>query len=282
MSWPFDVLGVYFAASCPISALFLAKVSPMNNKIGFIFAAALIAISSFVGEANAQARVRTNSSDAVEFRALFNARENVNVSQVTRAEAENGLDFTIDRTQLGSVLVKYDNSPEVWALQSTSGPRGDEFLRNDIGQVVLRITSLGGVTLFVNGDSVGQAASFAGRGDVIAPMNNRYNGTAQAAVEHWVRQFDTRILPNLRIETIGGVPPALLNETLEITYDAVDDIPDVVFTRNGRRFRLIRISRAPQAFAMMQAQVLEIGVTPGIGYAGRPSSAAIRKAVVGN
>lgn len=227
----------------------------------------------------AQARGNGNGQDAAEFRTLFSAREAPTAPQISRVQVENGGSFIIDRTQSGAILVQFDGSSEVWALQSTSGPRGDEFLRNDIGQVMLRITALGGITLYPSDESTGRAASVSGRGEAIASLYNKYNGSLQAAVERSVSRFNPRVLPNLRIESVGGVPAALAFETLERAHDAVEDIAPSSFPQN-RRFRIIRVSRAPQAFAILQNQVLELGVTPGIGYAGRPSSAAIKAAIL--
>lgn len=226
----------------------------------------------------AQSR-NNNGQDAAEFRTLFSAREVETAPQISRVQVENGGGFTIDRTQSGAVLVQFDGSSEVWALQSSSGPRGDEFLRNDVGQVMLRITALGGITLYSTDESTGRAASVSGRGEAIISLYNKYNGSLQAAVERSVARFNPRLLPNLRIESVGGVPAALAYETLERAHDAVEDIPPSNFPQN-RRFRIIRVSRAPQAFVILQNQILEIGVTPGIGYAGRPSSSAIKAAIL--
>jgi len=238
-----------------------------------------LAIVSFGTGALAQTRSSNPSRDAAEFRTLFSAREVEAPPQISKVQVENGGSFTIDRSQPGAILLQFDGSQEVWALQSSSGPRGDEFLRNDIGQVMLRITALGGITLYSSEDSTGRAASVSGRGDILPSLYSKYSGSLQAVVERSVARFNPRILPNLRIESVGGVPAALAYEALERVHDAVEQIPQNSFPTN-RKFRIIRVSRAPQAFAILQNQVLEIGVTPGIGYAGRPSSAAIKAAIL--
>src|SRR5690606_21214124 len=65
------------------------------------------------------------------------------------------------RTQ-ATPLLKFEDSPEVWALEPSPAPRGDIIYKNDLGEPVLRATRLGGFTLFTADRPKGEAVSVAG------------------------------------------------------------------------------------------------------------------------
>src|SRR5688500_18964728 len=66
---------------------------------------------------------------------------------VARDVSQEGDAFVLDRSQ-PRPLLKFDDSPEVWALRPHPAPRGDVIYKNDLGEPVLRATRLGGLTLF--------------------------------------------------------------------------------------------------------------------------------------
>jgi hypothetical protein len=90
---------------------------------------------------------------------------------VARYISEEGDVFIFDRTQ-SKPLLKFENSPEIWALQPQPAPRGDIIYKNDLGEPMLRATRLGGVTVFTDGRPGGSAAALAGGGAPLklAPM----------------------------------------------------------------------------------------------------------------
>lgn len=234
----------------------------------------------FPQTAISQNREKAADEEALAFRTLFPASATVANPLVSRMSIEGGSAIVLDRSEQGLVLLQHENKSEVWALSSSFGPRGDEFLRNDLGHVVLRITALGGATFYSESDPNGKPASLSGRGETIAPLSARQSLPLQTVVERAVYQFNGHVLPNLRIEAGQGLPPILVQDALARVHDAVASIPPASFTNSGRRFRILRITRAPRAFVNLHNFVLEIGITPGIGYAGRPSSAAIRDVLI--
>lgn len=80
-----------------------------------------------------------------------------------RYQPDQGRGFVLDRTT-SQVLLRFDDSAEIWILHSQPGPRGDTIYRNDVGQPVLRATKLGGLTLFTDSSPQGSAAAFGGDG----------------------------------------------------------------------------------------------------------------------
>lgn len=190
--------------------------------------------------------------------------------------------FTLDRVKRRQVLLKFDSNDEVWVLNSISGPRGDEFLRNDVGQVVLRITSLGGITLFASSDSGGVAAEVSGNAKRIFPQKQVFSGSLQDAVNRSTARFIGHDISKIRIEATGGLPSYLVYDALERAADGLHNVPAKYLRSKKYRIHKVRVNRAPNPFVVSQDGVIEIGLTPGIGYAGRPSSVAVTLAVMGS
>ncbi len=189
--------------------------------------------------------------------------------------------FVLDRSQPRFILLRFEGDPEVWALTSSWGPRGDEFLRNDIGEVIVRITSLGGVTLYGPLGANGAPASRLGKAKAL-PAPTRSEGTLQLTVERaigWFSRFGQR---SIRVEAAGGLPPSLVYEALQRAVGGMSRAPRGFFGQFQRRITLIKVLRTTgRPSASWENGVLMIYVVPGNGYAGRPSSAAILAALVG-
>ncbi len=75
--------------------------------------------------------------------------------------SDDGGTFILDRSQKRPLL-KFSDSPEVWALSPSRGPRGDVIYANDLGEPLLRATKLGGMTVFTDSHPEGSAASLMG------------------------------------------------------------------------------------------------------------------------
>ena len=82
---------------------------------------------------------------------------------VARYVSEDGDGFVLDRSQ-PRVYMKFDDSPEIWALRPHPAPRGDVIYKNDLGEPMLRATRLGGLTLFTADRPGGSPAALTGAG----------------------------------------------------------------------------------------------------------------------
>jgi hypothetical protein len=80
---------------------------------------------------------------------------------VARYVSGEGSRFVLDRSG-NVVLMKFEDSQEVFALSPSQAPRGDVIYRNDLGEPVLRATRLGGLTLFYRARSGGTPAALDG------------------------------------------------------------------------------------------------------------------------
>jgi len=204
----------------------------------------------------------------------FEARE-FGAPPVARYISQDGDGFVVDRTQ-GRLLLKFDNSPEVWALQAQPAPRGDVIYKNDLGEPVLRATRLGGVTLFTEDRPGGSAAALAGGGTPLRLLplgpQDLLERLAQASAKasrasHRLISFNADATP---------ASSALIADAATVASEAV-----VRMTRrpDGRallaRVKQVRLSEGRKPGVQLTKGALQITVAPAQGLAGRPSSERI-------
>jgi hypothetical protein len=186
------------------------------------------------------------------------------------------LDLTQDRP-----LLKFENSPEVWALQPRPAPRGDTVYKNDVGEVMLRATRLGGFTVFTSHRPDGEAVAVEGPAGAplhLAPLGPQalIDRLAQAslrasrAARHLIL-FDAEASPG---------SSAVIADAAAVAGVAVAKIAE----RPAGRSRLATLHRiffmeGKRAAAQVEKDTLKITVEPAMGLAGRPSSDRIAVAM---
>ena len=204
----------------------------------------------------------------------FEARP-FNTPTVAHYVSEDGDSFVLDRSQ-GRALLKFDNSPEVWALQPHPAPRGDVIYKNDLGEPVLRATRLGGVTLFTEQRPGGSAAALEGGG---SPLRLQPLGPqallerlaqASARASHAARRlipFDADANPS---------SSALIADAAVVASEAVVRMTHRSDSRALlTRFKQVRLAEGRRPGVELIRGSLTITVTPTLGLAGRPSSERI-------
>ena len=200
---------------------------------------------------------------------------------VARYLAGQGASFIFDRSVVApEALLKFDDSPEVWVLQPSPAPRGDTIWRNDVGDPVLRVTRLGGVTLFTQREPEGMPAALIGDAEdlqtpPVIPISVMLQRSTQASYR------TSRVaLHAVTFDLINVTPTTspLFLDAITITSDAL--------VRLGRRkearlflTKLEKVQFLPGAKPDVgfNGAVLTITVAPSKGYAGRPSSDRITK-----
>jgi hypothetical protein len=191
-----------------------------------------------------------------------------------------GGQFTLDRS--GRVtLLKFDDSPEVWALSPTRGPRGDIIYFNDLGEPFLRATRLGGWTVFTPRRPEGSAVALIGptgplRLSPLGPValyQRLYQASVRAtrAAQHLVG-FDA---PDADPGSDG-----LIADAAGLAVEAMVALS----ARPGGKARLARIAKVAlnpgsHPDVGLRAGVVTITVVPALGMAGRPSSERILRAM---
>ena len=199
---------------------------------------------------------------------------------VARYVSEDGDSFTLDLTQ-DHALLKFENSPEVWALQPHAAPRGDVIYKNDLGEPVLRATRLGGVTVFTDHRRNGEAAAVAGSASPLhllqlgpqALLDRLGQASLRAShAAHHVIEFDA--------EDVTPASSAVIADAALVASVAVARLSE----RPQGRIRLaslkqVFLEEGKRVAAAVQRGALKITVVPALGLAGRPSSGRIAAAI---
>jgi hypothetical protein len=199
---------------------------------------------------------------------------------VARYVADDGDSFVFDRTAGGEGLLKFEDSAEVWVLAPQSAPRGDIIYKNDLGEPMLRATRLGGLTLFTPEQPGGAAAALAGGslplrlapvgpGDVLRRIDN-LGQRAKRATQHTIEM-------EFHVDQSSG---PLVADVAMVLADTIEHIAQRL---DGRKllakFNKISIESAKKPSVKVERKVLEVRVAPSQGFAGRPSSEKIARAI---
>lgn len=196
-----------------------------------------------------------------------------------RYVSQEGETFVFDRSQ-PRALLKFDDSPEVWALKPQMAPRGDVIYLNDLGETVLRATRLGGLTLFTDDRPGGTAAALAGGGPPIRLPSmgpqQLLERLAQASAR--ASRAARRLIPFDADASPGSF--ALMADAATVTAEAVVRLAG----RDGGKAMLgkvskVRLVEGHRPGAELQQGVMQITIAPADGLAGRPSSERIMSVV---
>ncbi|HEY1448677.1 MAG TPA: DUF4908 domain-containing protein [Caulobacteraceae bacterium] len=199
---------------------------------------------------------------------------------VARFVIDEGGAFVLDRSHRPPTL-KFDDSPEIWILTQSRGPRGDILFKDDIGDTLLRATKMGGMTVFTSRRPEGSAAALIG---ATTPLHLSYMGPAalyQRMIQASIRS--TRLTHHL----VGFQAPdadvksaALIGDSASL---AVEAMIRVASQPGGgaavNRINKVVVAKAASPTAWLQHGVLVVYVTPAQGLSGHPSSAKIAQAI---
>ncbi len=191
---------------------------------------------------------------------------------IARYVSETGEGFILDRSSQRT-LMRFENSPEIWVLQPTIGPRGDVIYKNDIGQVLLRATRVGGLTLFTGKRPAGAAASLAG---TAGPIRLKAIGPGELLRILLGASVRASRLARHRISFESEATPdssSLIADAAVLSIVAIERLTQRAdgATHTAKIQRVVIVEgRRPDV--ILRAGTLLIAVTPGLGMAGRPSS----------
>ncbi|MGI8840508.1 MAG: DUF4908 domain-containing protein [Caulobacteraceae bacterium] len=196
--------------------------------------------------------------------------------------SDEGGQFVLDRSGR-QPLLKFDDSPEVWALSAARGPRGDIIYFNDLGEPFLRATKLSGMTVFTARRPEGSAVALVGATGPLrlAPLGPvaLYQRLYQASV-HATRA--AQHLVGFDAPDADAGSDGLIADAAALAVDAMVALA----ARPGGRARLAHIGKValtpgPAPAVKLRAGVMTIVVVPPLGLAGRPSSERILRALGG-
>ena len=202
---------------------------------------------------------------------------------VARFVPDDGDPFVLDRSAGRQVFMKFETSPEIWALAPTPGPRGDVIYKNDMGESVLRATRLGGLTLFTEDRPGGVAVAFVGQGPLLRPPqvispNALLQSFAQAS-ERAARA--ARHPVSFEAEGVPMAVASIFADAATVTAEAFVDIAE----RGGRarqalvRFVKVRFELGHGPDVAAKGDTVKVTIAAERGLAGRPSSHRIAAAI---
>jgi Domain of unknown function (DUF4908) len=232
------------------------------------FAAALALTAPGVAKAQQQQQPR----DQQPVQGLYQTS-----SGATRyATPDGAVRFIFDRSGGRAALVRFEGDPEVHVLFPVMAAGGGEIYRTEDGDVMLRVTPQGSITVYTRTLQTGSPASEEARVDPLTPeaiafaqMQARFR-QLQASSRRSVGQTITFVVPARMSAEAAGV----VVDAAERAAEGLAAAPMTIVTR-------ITITIGPTPRAAVRGDQLYIQVAPQLGYAGRPSSNTIRNIVTG-
>jgi hypothetical protein len=191
---------------------------------------------------------------------------------------DTGIGFVLDRSSELAKL-KFDTSEEILALRWQLAAGGDRLLRRDDDFVLLRLSGLGGITLFTHGNTRGIPVAFDRPAQPLAQM---------APSIGQVQQIAGQIMQRLRAEVgrdivfeadwgraaIDAGARAILFDAVRNAGTALSNIATTPSGRValGRALQRVRFMQARAGGAYLNGPMLVVAFSTEQGLAGRPSS----------
>lgn len=201
---------------------------------------------------------------------------------VGRFSTTGGPSFTLDQTGVRPLL-RFEDSTEIWTLRPSAGVRGDIYYRNDVGEVVLRATRIGGLTLYTADNPGGVPCALEGGSQPL-----RLSNLSPTAILRHVSRESVRAS-----RAVGGLmeisAPDFDESAVEIIGDtatvSVDAIVRLSQTDSGRErlagLRQLQILVGASPGVRRNGAALIVTINPRHGPSGRPSSARVMRALQG-
>ena len=195
---------------------------------------------------------------------------------VARYMSDEGQTFILDRST-PTPLLKFEDSQEVIVLNPTPAARGDTIYRDDMGAPVLRITKLGGLTLFLPGRPAGAPVAFDGPAPPIRLMPMSPGMLLQRLAQASFRA--THAAKHLIVFDAQDPPPGSEAVFADAALVTSQGLVRMSGTHDGGAAlaRLGRVLFVPgsKGSASFGHGVMTVTVSPNEGLAGRPSSARV-------
>ena len=197
-----------------------------------------------------------------------------------RYQTDEGSVFILDRSA-PKPLLKFEDDSEIWVLQPAHGPRGDVIYRNDLGEEMLRATSLGGMTVFTLRRPTGSAAAFDGASP---PLRLGSLNPIQLGQEFYQASFRASRFARHEIifETGRDADAKTAAAFADAAHVASEALVDISSRPNGRliltKIDDVVITQGGKPNVTLQKRVLTVTIVPKDGVFGRPSSRRIEHA----
>ncbi len=231
--------------------------------------AAALALSA-PGMAVAQQRTQSQSS-AQPVQPLF--RE----AGATRYSTPDGaVRFVLDRSGGRAALVRFENDPEVHVLRPVLAAGGGEIYRTEDGSIMLRVTPHGGITVYTRALRTGAPASEEAQ---VAPLTPE--AVAFAEMQARFRALQAQARRRVGQTVVFAVPAQMTAPVAGVVLDAAERAAEGLAAAPMTNVRRVTITIGAEPRVVLAGDQLFIQVAPQMGFAGRPSSTAIRNVVTG-
>lgn len=234
--------------------------------------------------ASAQAQAPRSLREAMVGSVAEDGRARQRAPVTARFVSEKGATFVFDRSG-PTPLLQFDRGLEIWALHASPGPRGDVIYKNDLGQPVLRISRLGGLTLFTqeNPDGMPAALVAAARPFRPSPLTPQQVLQILAHSSERASRSARRVITfeaGVRGQEVTPATAFLVADAAGISAEAIYRLSLIPRGRVAlTRVSSVKILYGPRPTARLRDGVLEVVLTPALGMAGRPSSGMIMRTI---
>lgn len=209
------------------------------------------------------------------FSRLTGREQTSEASAVWYERADRRGRFVLDQSSTPALLWQ-EGAQEVFAVYANRASGGGEVLLTDTDRALLRLSNLGGATYF---------PPDAPDGVIVEPIGPAHTLVAPPVsaqdLQRIARELAdgvTRLNRNqitVEVPSLGPSDNAYLADTLRLAQTGIESAN----RRATRDLRVVRIVTGMRSDARYAGGTLEITITPGRGYSGRPSSDFIRRAL---
>lgn len=191
---------------------------------------------------------------------------------------DGAMRFTLDRSGQ-TPLMRVEGRSEVMALRSSPGPRGDEYLKTDTGRVVLKVSSMGGVTVYSGASDKGAPVSAAGAASRL-PMPSAPVGGLTAKLSEIERGTGRLVGRPVSFDAPSGAS-LTSSAAVGLVADAAERAAEGLAATKPKSVQRVIIQFGARPEARLEKDALRVTITPQLGYAGRPSADAVKAALAG-
>lgn len=209
------------------------------------------------------------------FSRLTGREQPVEASAVWYERADRRGRFVLDRSASPALLWQ-DGTQEVFAVYANRASGGGEVLLTDTDRAILRLSNLGGATFFPPDAPDGVIVELIGPAHTL--VASPVSGAELQRIARELADSVTRLNRNqvtVEVPSLGPSDNAYLADALRLAQAGIDRAN----RRSIRDLRTIRITTGSRADARFSGGTLDITIAAGRGYAGRPSSDYVRRAL---
>jgi len=211
------------------------------------------------------------------FSRLTGREQPVEASAVWYERADRRGRIVVDRSG-NPALIWQEGSQEVHAVYVNRASGGGEVMLSDTDRALLRVSNLGGATYFPSDAPDGVIVEQIGPAHtlVAAPASAQDLQRIARELADGIGRLN-RNQVTVEVPSLGPVDNAYLADAMLLALMGAERAQ----RRHLRDLRTVRIETGARPHAHMAGSTLTIMIEPGRGYAGRPSSDYIRRAIDG-